>query len=41
MKRFGVGETAISNASRPMKDKEAAVAAENGVEPSTIKLPRC
>ena len=32
MKRFGVGETAISNASRPMKDKEAAVAAENGVE---------
>ena len=32
MKRFGVGETAISNASRPMKDKEAVVAAENDIE---------
>ena len=32
MKRFGVGETAISNASRPIKDKEAAVAAENGID---------
>ena len=32
MKRFGVGETSISNASRPMKDKEAVVAEENGVE---------
>ena len=32
MKRFTVGETAISNASRPMKDKEAAVAVENGIE---------
>ena len=32
MKRFGVGETSISNASRPMKDKENVVAVENGVE---------
>ena len=31
-KRFTVGETAISNASRPIKDAEAADAAANGVE---------
>lgn len=31
-KRFTSGETAISNASRTMKDEEAAAAAENGVE---------
>lgn len=29
--RFGLGETALSNASRPIKAEEAAVAAENGV----------
>ena len=32
MKRFTVGETSISNASRPIKDKEAAAAKENGIE---------
>tara|TARA_Y100000768_G_scaffold388161_1_gene382510 strand:+ start:4538 stop:5422 length:885 start_codon:yes stop_codon:yes gene_type:complete len=32
MKRFIVGETAISNASRPIKEKEADVAKENQVE---------
>lgn len=31
-KRFGAGETAISNASRPMKSKEADVCKKNGVE---------
>ena len=31
-KRFTVGETDISDASRPIRDKEAAAAAENGVE---------
>ncbi len=31
-KRFTVGETAISNASRPIKEAEAADAAANGVE---------
>ena len=31
-KRFTVGETDISDASRPIKDKEAATAAENGIE---------
>jgi phosphate transport system substrate-binding protein len=31
-KRFTVGETDISNASRRMKDSEAAAAAENGVD---------
>ena len=31
-KRFVTGDTAISNASRPMKDSEAELAAENGVE---------
>jgi phosphate transport system substrate-binding protein len=30
--RFCVGETDISNASRPIKDEEAAICAENGVE---------
>ena len=32
LKRFTVGETSISNASRPIKDKEAAAASENGIE---------
>jgi phosphate transport system substrate-binding protein len=32
MKRFAVGETSMSNASRPIKDKEAAAASENGIE---------
>ena len=32
MKRFTVGETSISNASRPIKEKEVAVAKENGIE---------
>lgn len=31
-KRFTVGETDISDASRPIKDEEAAVAEENGIE---------
>ena len=31
-KRFTAGETDISDASRPMKEKEAATAAENGIE---------
>ena len=31
-KRFTVGETDISDASRPIKEKEAATAAENGIE---------
>ena len=31
-KRFTVGETDISDASRPIKDAEAAVAEENGIE---------
>ncbi len=31
-KRFTVGETDISDASRPIKDKEAATATENGIE---------
>lgn len=31
-KRFSKGETAISNASRPIKDEEAAAAKENGVD---------
>ena len=30
-KRFTVGETDISDASRPIKDSEAAIAAENGI----------
>ncbi len=32
MKRFSVGETDISNASRPIKESEAEQAADNGVE---------
>ena len=31
-KRFTAGETEISDASRPIKDSEAEVAAENGIE---------
>ncbi len=31
-KRFSVGETEISDASRPIKDSEAEIAAENGIE---------
>ncbi len=31
-KKFGRGETSISDASRPIKDEEAAVCAENGIE---------
>lgn len=31
-KRFTVGETDISDASRPIKDKEATIAQENGIE---------
>lgn len=31
-KKFGRGETAISNASRPIKDKEKAIAEENGID---------
>ena len=31
-KRFTVGETDISDASRPIKDSEAAIATENGIE---------
>jgi phosphate transport system substrate-binding protein len=36
-KRFVVGETDLSNASRPIKEEEAATAAENGVE--ILELP--
>ena len=36
-KRFVAGETAIQNASRPIKDKEDAEAIKNGVE--YIELP--
>ena len=32
MKRFAVGETSISDASRPIKDKEVTAAADNGIE---------
>ena len=31
-KRFTVGDTVISNASRPIKDSEAQAAADNGIE---------
>jgi len=31
-KKFAIGETDISDASRPIKDEEAALAAENGIE---------
>lgn len=37
MKRFTVGETDLSNASRPIKDEEAAIAKENGIE--YVELP--
>ncbi|MEZ5063263.1 MAG: PstS family phosphate ABC transporter substrate-binding protein [bacterium] len=36
-KKFTVGETDINDASRPIKDKEQSVAAENGIE--YIELP--
>ncbi|MDQ0340394.1 phosphate transport system substrate-binding protein [Caldalkalibacillus uzonensis] len=36
-KRFTVGETDLSNASRPIKDEEAAIAEENGIE--YVELP--
>ena len=32
MKRFTVGETSISDASRPIKDKEVTAASDNGIE---------
>ena len=38
MKRFVVGETAISNASREIKDKEAALALENGIEFTELEV---
>jgi phosphate transport system substrate-binding protein len=38
MKRFIVGETDISDASRPIKESEAAVAAQNGVEYYELKV---
>lgn len=37
-KRFVVGETDISNASRPIKEEEAATAKENGIEFTEIKV---
>jgi phosphate transport system substrate-binding protein len=37
-KRFVIGETDFSNASRPIKDEEAALAAENGIEYIELKL---
>jgi phosphate transport system substrate-binding protein len=37
-KRFVIGETDFSNASRPIKDEEAALAADNGVEYIELKL---
>jgi phosphate transport system substrate-binding protein len=37
-KRFITGETDISDASRPIKDEEAATAAENGIEYIEIKI---
>ena len=37
-KRFTVGETDISDASRPIKDREAAAAKENGVEYIELKV---
>lgn len=37
-KKFVTGETDISDASRPIKDAEAAQAAENGVEYSELKV---
>jgi len=37
-KRFVAGETDISDASRPIKDKEAAVAASNGIAYTELKV---
>jgi phosphate transport system substrate-binding protein len=37
-KRFCAGETAISNASRPIKDSELAQCAQNGVEPVEFQV---
>jgi phosphate transport system substrate-binding protein len=37
-KRFVTGETDISDASRPIKDEEAATAGENGIEYIEIKI---
>ena len=37
-KRFTVGETDVSDASRPIKDKEKVQAQENGVEYTELKL---
>ena len=37
-KRFAVGETDISNASRPIKEKESTAAAENGVQYMQLKV---
>ena len=37
-KRFTVGETDISNASRPIKEKESTAAAENGVQYMQLKV---
>lgn len=37
-KRFTVGETDISQASRPIKDEEKALAAENGIELTEFKV---
>ena len=38
MKRFVVGEIAISNASRPIKEKEAALASENEIEFTELEV---
>lgn len=38
MKRFTVGETSISNASRPIKEEEANKAKENGVKFEELKI---
>ena len=38
MKRFIVGETTISNASRPIKEKESSVASENGIEFTELEI---
>lgn len=38
MKRFIVGETTINNASRPIKEKEALVASENGIEFTELEI---
>ena len=38
MKRFIVGETTISNASRPIKEKESSMASENGIEFTELEI---